>query len=733
MTDSHSTLERARTLHRQGRITEAVPLYREVLAHEPHNIDALQLLGVALAGTGDLERAVVLLAEAARLQPHNGAVQANFAAALSSAGRHPEALAAYEQALRSEPRLPAALRGHATTLLQLGRAEAAVSAFRKAVRAMPRDDQASNGLGVALERSGQLAEAREYFVRATQLNGANAEAHHNLGLLEAGAGRSADALASFTRALALQPGNPILHVNQGTQLLALRRPGEALASFERALTLQPQDPVTHYNRGLALFALQRFAEAFASFERAQEAPADSPAVQLWRGRSLLALGRPAEALSAFERARAVAPGEFEVHMQCGSALTQLSRHEEALASFERARALNAASPEAINNRGAVLVRLFRPAEALEAFDQALALQPDHAEALLNKGNVLRGTGRLSEAEAVLGRARTLHPTDAAIRWSQALLKLSQGDFRSGLPLYEARHELPPGNRIQHPALPRWLGAEQIGGRTLLVYADQGLGDTLQFARYVPVLESLGARVTFEVQPVLAQLLRTLPMQGSLLVRGEPRPATDLAIPLASVPLALGTEAETIPGGVPYLHASEAAVRVWAERLTALPGFKVGLNWHGNPEAEKYSALQARSFPLAAAAPLAQLPGISLVSLQKGAGAEQRDTVGFRDRLMQLTDPSYMGAEELAQETAALLTGLDLVITADTALAHLAGALGMPVWVMLQHVPDWRWQNERADSPWYPSMRLFRQANAGNWEELFVRVAAELAAVVRVRA
>ncbi len=464
-----------------------------------------------------------------------------------------------------------------------------------------------------------------------------------------------------------------------------------------------------------------------------EPAADSPAVQLWRGKSLLALGRPAEALSAFERARAVAPREFEVHMQCGSALTQLSRHEEALASFERARALNATSPEAINNSGAVLLRLFRPAEALQAFDQALALQPDNPEALLNKGNLLRGTGRLPEAEGVLERARALRPADAATRWSQALLKLSQGDFRGGLPLYEARLELPPGNRVRHPELPRWGGAEPIAGRTLLVYADQGLGDTLQFARYLPVLESLGAHVIFEVQPPLEELLRTLPMKGALLVRGQPRPPADLAIPLASVPLALGTEIETIPGGVPYLHAPAAAVRAWAARLAALPGLKVGLNWHGNPEAEKFSALQARSFPLASAAPLAGLPGVSLVSLQKGAGAEQRATVDFQDRLSQLTDPAYMGAAELAQETAALLTGLDLVITADTALAHLAGALGVPVWVMLQQVPDWRWQNERADSPWYPSMRLFRQPAAGDWDGLFVRVAAELAARVQARA
>jgi hypothetical protein len=193
----------------------------------------------------------------------------------------------------------------------------------------------------------------------------------------------------------------------------------------------------------------------------------------------------------------------------------------------------------------------------------------------------------------------------------------------------------------------------------------------------------------------------------------------------SLPLAVGTDLETIPGGVPYLSVDPACTRLWGERLKSLPGLKVGINWHGNPEAEKRSALQARSFPLASAAPLASVPGVSLVSLQKGAGAEQRQQIDFGTRITQLTDPLDMGAKELAQETAAILMNLDLLITADTALAHLAGALGVRVWVVLQAVPDWRWLMQGAASPWYPTMRLFRQRVPGDWPELFERVAAQL--------
>jgi hypothetical protein len=268
-----------------------------------------------------------------------------------------------------------------------------------------------------------------------------------------------------------------------------------------------------------------------------------------------------------------------------------------------------------------------------------------------------------------------------------------------------------------------MGGASLAGRTLLVQAEQGLGDTLQFCRYIPLLEAMGANVVFEVQPLLKPLLGSLAMRGTLIGRGEPLPQFELHTPLASLPLAFGTELDTVPGGVPYLHVDPAAAHAWAQRLAALPGFRVGLNWHGNPEAEKLSALQARSFPLATAAPLARLEGVSLISLQKGAGSEQRARVGFE--LAQFTDPLHMGAEEIANETAAILTGLDLLITADTALAHLAGALGVRVWVVLQAVPDWRWLTGRTDSPWYPTMRLFRQRAPGDWTELFERVAAEL--------
>jgi hypothetical protein len=373
------------------------------------------------------------------------------------------------------------------------------------------------------------------------------------------------------------------------------------------------------------------------------------------------------------------------------------------------------------------MRLFRPAQALLDFSRATALRPDYADAYVNAGNAHRGLGHYGEALDCLDRALAIKPDDPTANWSKAILKLATGDFEAGWPLYESRLLMQRGARAQRSfARPRWQGNESIAGKTLFVYADQGLGDTVQFCRYIPLLETLGANVVFEVQPVLKRLLGSLAMRGRLLGRDEPLPEFDLHSPLASLPLALGTRIDTILAGVPYLSAAAEAVRGWEQRLSALPGLRVGLNWQGDPEAEKLSALEARSFPLAAAAALARLEGVSLVSLQKGAGAEQRTQVEFGSRLAQLTDPHYMGADEIADETAALIKGLDLIITADTALAHLAGALGARVWVVLQAVPDWRWLIDRSDSPWYPTMRLFRQRTAGNWAEVFDRIATELA-------
>jgi tetratricopeptide (TPR) repeat protein len=694
MNSSNQTLARAHALDQQGRLAEAVEAYRQFLTAEPRNGDGLQLLGIALARMGRTAEAVEALSAAAVVKPNNPFLQANLANALKAIGRHADALTCYGSAVALKPDFAAAHRGRGMTLLHLGQMQEAVQALSNAIRLEPGNATLYNDLGVALERADQKIEALAQFERATQLDSRLVEAHHNRGLLEATLGRYPQALESLDRALALQPNMAALHANRGNVLADLGRSEQALESFEKALALQPRDELTLRKRGQLLLRLQR----------------------------------PSAALETFDKVLAFAPQDSAAHFLHGVSLALLQNHEQALRSFDRSLALAPASPEVLNNRGVALGQLARHEEALESFASAIAVAPGYIEAHTNAANTLTTLQRHAEAVQSFDRALAIKPDDSNLRWGKARALLSLGDFRNGWPLYESRLQLEhlrPWQR--HTQLQRWQGWESIEGRTLLVYAEQGLGDTVQFFRYVCLLEARGAKVILEAQPALQSLLQTARTQARILPFDAPLPSFDLATPLLSLPGLLGTELDSIPGGVPYVSAEPARTAWWKERLAALPGIKVGLTWQGHIETEKHGGYIGRSFGLAAAAPLAAIPAVTLISLQKGEASQQRSQVDFGAKVLELTDPREMSSAELL-DTAALLCALDLVITTDTLMAHLAGALGIPVWVVLSASPDWRWLTQRDDSPWYPTMRLFRQGTRGGWSEVFERVASELAAL-----
>ncbi len=645
---------------------------------------------------------------------------------LHQQGRLAEAVALYQEVLAREPNNSEALHRAGLALAALGQLPMAVKLLAAAAALQPTEPAIITNFASALSQAGRQAEAVKYYDVALALRSNLLEAQRGRGVALMLLGQLDAAIDSLQAAAALAPHDESTHNTLGVAFERANRLEEARDAFRRAVSINPDNPQPHHNLGVLESAQGRNTEALASFDRAlQKAPA-TLATLLLRGKTLLNLARPTEALASFDRALQLAPKDFDVHFQRGRALTILDRLPEAVASFDQATAIRGSSAEAFNNRGAVLVRMFSPQDALADFERAVELNPNYADAYINAGNALKGLARFPEALEKFERALSIRPADLTATWSKAVLKLTVGDFREGWPLYESRLQLEPARSSQRQfEQPRWNGSETLIGKTLLVHAEQGLGDTLQFARYIQAVESLGAHVIFEVQPVLERLMDSLAMKGKLLVRGEPLPEFDYHIPLLSLPLALQTDFATIPRNVPYLAVDPRAIESWRTRLSHLPGFKVGVHWHGATEAEKVSALQARSFPLAAMAPLTRIAGVSLVSLQKGAGAQQRKQVEFSDSIAELTDPNYMGADELAKETAAILKGLDLVITGDTALAHLAGALAVPVWLALQFVPDWRWLMDRTDSPWYPTMRLFRQRAAGDWTELFERMATEL--------
>ncbi|HMK84627.1 MAG TPA: glycosyltransferase family 9 protein, partial [Steroidobacteraceae bacterium] len=344
-----------------------------------------------------------------------------------------------------------------------------------------------------------------------------------------------------------------------------------------------------------------------------------------------------------------------------------------------------------------------------------------AENHTNIGIILKRLGRHREAAASFGRALAYKPEDPSARFALAFLYLALGEFALGWPLYEARFDVPAlGNPARRFNVPRWNGTRLLAGKTLLVHAEQGLGDVIQFCRYLPLLAAQGASVVFEVMPSLKALLRTLPAAIRLVGRGEPLPPVDYYCPLLSLPLAFNTRLDTIPAQVPYLTAEPRRSAHWMQRLGALAGLRVGVAWQGNLAVEKLIWARGRSIPLTALEPLAQLPDVRIVSLQKGPGLEQLRDVPFAERIIDLSADLDRGPDAFL-DTAAVMAGLDLVISSDTSIAHLAGALGRPVWTVLAASPEWRWGLERSDSPWYPTMRLFRQTTDGDWNAVVAAI------------
>lgn len=462
----------------------------------------------------------------------------------------------------------------------------------------------------------------------------------------------------------------------------------------------------------------RHEEALAFYDRALLLRPDHARALCNRGVTLDELGRHAEALASYDRALALSPDDPATLSNRGNALRGLSRLDEALASQDKALALRPDFPEALSNRGTTLHDLQRHEEALASYDRALALRPDYPHALSNRGLALQQLERFVEAMASFDRALSLQPGYQECHANRALLLLLCGLFREGWRESEWRRRGRAWVRREFP-VPEWRGGDPRG-RRLLLYAEQGIGDTVQFARFALLLAQRGAEVTLEVPPALGALLRTLP-DVRVICRGETLPEIDGHLPLRSVPFVLGLDERQIPAEVPYLAADPARVEAWAARLP--PGeLRIGIAGQDNPGGDIDSG---RSIPLAALAPIARIPGVRLVSLEKHDDAAPLAELPPGMEVAAL-GPEFEAGPDGFLDTAAVMLNLDLVITADNMIAHLAGALGRPVWVLLKQVPDWRWLIRRPDSPWYPTARLFRQRRPGDWDELVGRVAAALA-------
>jgi tetratricopeptide (TPR) repeat protein len=627
----------------------------------------------------------------------------------------------YRALLGDQPLHADALHLLGVLLHQTGRHEEALECIARSLALVP-SAAAYTNQGSVLRVLGRLDAALSSHAEASRLAPDLAAAHMNKAEVLMALARHAEALESCDRALALRADHVDTWVRRGNALQALGRQADALASYDRALALRPTDALALTNRGVALEALGRAVEALDCYDQALKVQ-DDARTHANRGNALHALGAHGPAVDSYAKAIALGLDDAVVWCTRGNALLELARPEEALASYDRAVTLRPVYVEAWNNRGNALRALSRYDDALASYARALALDPEAREARVNTGNVMQIVNRHPEAVICYDIVLASDADHVDAHWNGALCRLALGDFQQGWREFEWRHRLmAPRDYVE----PLWLGQEFAPGTTILLHAEQGFGDTLQFCRYAPMVAALGARVVMEVQPELKRLLAGLPWVERVVAQGEATGPFDLHCPLLSLPLAFGTTAETVPDTVPYLRADPTATEEWRARLAVLPGVKVGLVWAGNPRSFNQIAAEMdrrRSLALEQYAPLADVSGVTLLSLQKDTAGEQARMAPagmvLHDWTAELTDFA---------DTAALVAALDLVIGVDTSVVHVAGALGVPVWILNRHGACWRWLRNRTDTLWYPNARLFRQARTDDWGPVTAEVAEALRGV-----
>jgi tetratricopeptide (TPR) repeat protein len=709
-------LQDAVTLHQRGAIHEATARYFEILSRDPRNVDALFFLGLASAQQGHFQEAVTSLRKAVKIGPKHAAAHNLLGESLKELGEADEALRCFDRAIALQPQLPNAHLGRANLLLRLSRPAEALESFDRAISVHPGSVEAWNGRGNLHAALGHNEDAIACFDRAILLAPDSAELHANRGSALAALGRHEDALESFDRALAANPRFAEVLVNQGNSFSKLDRNEEALRSYDRAIAIRPDLAGAHLSRGFALHQAQRFDHALASFDRALALDRSLSEAHVARALTLRSLKRLDEALASCDAAIALKPDIGRSWQQRSRILCDLGHQTEALTAADRAIALQPNEFVHHEQRAFVLTATGRLQDALETYDRMIKIAPEKADTYADRAGIYNALGRFDEAFFDAANALRLAPGDDEVLYKISLIERLHGRWVEGAKKYESR--LKNRRSFETPAYPRWAG-EALNGELLLLVGEQGLGDRIQYASYIPRLIKDGCRVAVWTDAKTAPLLATIP--GLEAAFSDIKAIDGVAgirwVPMASLPHIFRTTPDTIPHTAPYLSAELARVEAWRQ-IIGSNGFKIGVNWQGNSE---YRFDKLRSISLLEFAPLAEIPGVRLISLHNRPQAEQVRALSFGD-LIETPLPKDANGEGLL-DAAALMMNLDLMVTSDTMVAHLAGALGCRTLVALPHVPDWRWLLARDDSPWYPSLRLFRQTTAGDWGDVFARIAA----------
>lgn len=630
-----------------------------------------------------------------------------------------QVIALCERVLALSPGHVEAYYMRANALKDLQQLLPALADYDKAVDLKPDFAHAWCNRGVVLQSLGSYETALESYDRAIALDSSDALVHANRASLLQAMSRWNLALGSCDLALERNPRLFQVWFHRGNVLRELQLPDAALASYREALKLQPDYAEAHYNCGVLLERAQQPQLALACYEAAIAIYPEFFQAHFNRAGLLKAIRGSEAALAAYDCAIAAHGAYAEAYANRGVVLQELGRRQAALENYERAIALRPDYAEAYFNRGTVLSELRQRDAALASYDHAISLKPDYAAAYCDRARVLLQLKRLDEAIVDYIYATVIQPDFAEAQYNKSLAFLLNGDFERGWLYYEWRWKNTDRLFLREARIfrqPLWLGKECVAGKRVLIHCEQGYGDTLQFCRFAAVVEGLGATVLLEVQAPLAILLESLAGVSQVIGQGSPLPEYDFQCPIMSLPLALNIRIDTIPTAISYVHSERVNIERWRARLGPLLRPRVGLAWSGNP-----NLADDRNRSISLGEWVAHLPSeFEYVVLQKEIRRADSDVLDAHPRILRFD-------AELADfsDTAALCECVDLVVSVDTSIAHLSGALGKPTWVLLPFSPDWRWLLDRDDSPWYPAVKLYRQQAIGDWSGVLARIVDDL--------
>jgi tetratricopeptide (TPR) repeat protein/glycosyltransferase involved in cell wall biosynthesis len=714
-------------LKAQGKLDEALEHYQQAIELKPDQPEILSNFGNVLKDRGDLEDAIATYQKALELRPNYAEAHNNLGIVYKEQDKMAEAIACYEAAIQLKPTYAEAFNNLGIVLRIQGKLEAAIQQFEQAIALKPTYAEAYTSLASAYQQQGNPEAAIAQYTKLLELKPTNAEAFNNLGLAYQQQGKIEEAMAAYAQALVHRPNYPNVSNNLGNLLLDAGRMDEAIQAYQQAIADRPNYAEAYNNLGNAYQRQSNYEQAVIYYRKALESRPNFVEALSNLGAVLKDQKQLDAAVSCLKQALAIRDDYAEIHNNLGNVYQDQGKIEDAIACYESAVALKPDLAEVHSNLGNMLQYLGNFEAAFEHFHQAIAAQPDFAGAYNNLGIAYRNHGQLDQAFIAYSKAIELDPNFIEAHWNKSLNHLLLGDFQQGFAGYEQRFDwikFKDQNPQRNYPQPRWDGAP-LDGKTILLHAEQGMGDTIQFIRYAPIVANLGGRIILECHPPLFNLLKDLPAIVQLIPYGQPIPPFDTHAPLMSLPYILGTTLETVPAEIPYLQNSDPSALCLLPPALSHPSascllpsvLKIGIVWSGNPD-NPYN--RARTVPLRSLVQLADIPGVALYSLQKDLTASDEDLLKhhpeIQDLRSQLTDFTH---------TAALIQQLDVIISIDTAVTHLAGALGKPVWLLLPSAADWRWMIDREDTPWYPTMRLFRQSTFGDWEPVIARVETEL--------